>query len=185
VSSANVTGFGVASVVNVGARYFIDAAISAAEERDQAKTISRPTIITQNNVAGMVQQGTQVPVQTTINNTISVNYVDATLRMDVTPQITDDGNVFMNLKVQNASVGAIVTISAPSINTQQATTQVLVPDGGTVVFGGITVTSRSKTSNYVPWVGSIPILGNLFKQSQTQDNDLELLFFVSPKILTT
>ena len=185
VTPTNVTGFGVASVVNEGARYFIEAAITAAETRDQAKTISRPTIITQNNVQGMVQQGTQVPVQTTINNTITVNYVDATLRMDVTPQITDDGNVFMNIKVQNASVGALLVMAAPNINTQQATTQVLVPDGGTVVFGGITVTSRSKTATYVPWVGSIPILGNLFKQSQVQDNDLELLFFVSPKILTT
>jgi type IV pilus assembly protein PilQ len=170
-------------ISNASARYFIDAIITAQEERDQAKTISRPTIVTQNNVKGMVQQGTQVPVETTINNTITVNYVDATLRLDVTPQITDDGNVFMDIKVQNSSVGALVVSAAPNINTQQATTQVLVPDGGTVVFGGITVTTRSKNATYVPWVGSIPILGHLFKSSNVSDNDLELLFFVSPKIL--
>jgi type IV pilus assembly protein PilQ len=177
------TGFGNAVISNASARYFIDAIITAQEERDQAKTISRPTIVTQNNVKGMVQQGTQVPVETTINNTITVNYVDATLRLDVTPQITDDGNVFMDIKVQNSSVGALVVSAAPNINTQQATTQVLVPDGGTVVFGGITVTTRSKNATYVPWVGSIPILGHLFKSSNVSDNDLELLFFVSPKIL--
>jgi type IV pilus assembly protein PilQ len=179
------TGFGTAVISNASARYFIDSIITAQEERDQAKTISRPTIVTQNNVKGMVQQGTQVPVQTTINNTITVNYVDATLRMDVTPQITDDGNVFMDIRVQNSSVGALVVSAAPNINTQQATTQVLVPDGGTVVFGGITVTTRSKNATYVPWVGNIPVLGHLFKASNTQDNDLELLFFVSPKILIT
>jgi type IV pilus assembly protein PilQ len=179
------TGFGAAVISNASARYFIDSIITAQEERDQAKTISRPTIVTQNNVKGMVQQGTQVPVQTTINNTITVNYVDATLRMDVTPQITDDGNVFMDIRVQNSSVGALVVAAAPNINTQQATTQVLVPDGGTVVFGGITVTTRSKNATYVPWVGSIPVLGHLFKASNTEDNDLELLFFVSPKILIT
>jgi len=179
------TGFGSFVISNASSKYMINAIISASEERDQARTISRPTIVTQNNVMGMVQQGTQVPVQTTINNTITVNYVDATLRMDVTPQITDDGNIFMQIRVQNASVGALLVAAAPNINTQQATTQVLVPDGGTVVFGGITVTSRSKNATYIPWLGSIPVLGHLFKASNVQDNDLELLFFVSPKILIT
>jgi len=185
ITTGGASGFGAIAITNAGARYLINDVIAAQEERDQAKTISRPTIVTQNNVLGMVQQGTQIPVQTTINNTITVNYVDATLRLDVTPQITDDGNIFMMIKVTNASVGALVVSAAPNINTQQATTQVLVPDGGTVVFGGITVTSRSKNATYIPWLGSIPILGHLFKASNVQDNDLELLFFVSPKILTT
>jgi len=184
-TSATGSGFGVAAVTNMGAHYFINAAISAAEERDQAKTISRPTIVTQNNVLGMVQQGVQVPVQTSINNTISVQYVNATLRLEVTPQVTDDNNIFLIINVVNASVGAAVTGVGPEINTQQANTQVLVPDGGTVVFGGITVTSRTKSATYVPWVGSIPILGHLFKTSNTQNADQELLFFVSPKILPT
>jgi type IV pilus assembly protein PilQ len=182
-TSATASGFGVASVVNVGANYFINAAISAAEERDQAKTISRPTIVTQNNVQGMVQQGVQVPIQTSINNTISVQYENATLQLTVTPQVTDDNNIFLIIMVNNASVGAVVTGAGPNINTQQATTQVLVPDGGTVVFGGITVTSRSKSATYIPLLGNIPILGHLFKTSNTSDQDQELLFFVSPKIL--
>lgn len=178
-------GFGVASITNFSARYFINAAISAAEERDQAKTISRPTIVTQNNIQGMVQQGVQVPIQTTINNTVSVQYYAATLQLTVTPQVTDDGNIFLIIHVLNDSVGASISGVGPEINTQEATTQVLVPDGGTVVFGGITVTSRAKSATYVPWLGNIPVLGHLFKTSNVQDQDQELLFFVSPKILPT
>ena len=103
--------------------------------------------------------------------------------MRVTPQVTDDNNIFLIINVNNASLGAVVSQAGPSINTQQATTSVLVPDGGTVVFGGITVTSRSKSATYVPWLGTIPIIGNLFKTSNIQDQDQELLFFVSPKVL--
>ena len=182
-TNAVASGFGVASVVNVGANYFINAAISAAEERDQAKTISRPSIVTQNNVQGMVMQGVQVPIQTSINNTISVQYENATLQLTVTPQVTDDNNIFLIIMVNNASVGAVVSGAGPSINTQQATTQVLVPDGGTVVFGGITVTARSKSATYIPLLGNIPVLGHLFKTSNASDQDQELLFFVTPKIL--
>ena len=177
------TGFGAIAITNASSRYLINAVISAQEERDHAKTISRPTIVTQNNVQGMVQQGVQVPIQTTINNTISVQYYAATLQLTVTPQVTDDNNIFLIINVLNNSVGASISGVGPEINTQQATTSVLVPDGGTVVFGGITVTSRSKSATYVPWLGTIPIIGNLFKTSNIQDQDQELLFFVSPKVL--
>jgi type IV pilus assembly protein PilQ len=185
ISPGSASGFGTVAITNASSRYLINAVLAASEERDQAKTISRPTIVTQNNVQGMVQQGTQVPVQTTINNTISVQYINATLQLTVTPQVTDDGNIFMIINVTNASVGATVTTAGPNINTQSATTQVLVPDGGTVVFGGITVTNRTKSATYVPLLGSIPVFGHLFKTNTTQDSDQELLFFVSPKILTS
>src|SRR5208282_5715573 len=91
----SASGFGVVAITNFSQRYMIDAVISAAEIRSQAKTISRPSIITQNNAEGMVQQGTQIPVQTSINNTISVQYVDATLKLSVMPQVTDDGHIFL------------------------------------------------------------------------------------------
>jgi type IV pilus assembly protein PilQ len=179
------TGFGTVAITNFSQRYLIDAAISAAEIRSQAKTISRPSIITQNNVEGMVQQGTQIPVQTSINNTVSVQYQNATLQLTVTPQVTDDGHIFLKIAVQNASPGTIITNSAVSIDLQQATTQVLVPDGGTVVFGGVTVTQRQNSSTGIPLLGNIPILGHLFKSTNVQDTDQELLFFVSPRLLTT
>ncbi|MGD0224724.1 MAG: type IV pilus secretin PilQ [Terriglobia bacterium] len=179
------TGFGAIAITNASSRYLINAVITAQEERDQAKTISRPTIVTQNNVQGMVQQGVQVPIQTTINNTISVQYYNATLQLTVTPQVTDDNNIFLIINVLNNSVGASISGVGPEINTQQATTSVLVPDGGTVVFGGITVTSRAKSATYIPLLGNIPVIGHLFKNSNVQDQDQELLFFVSPKVLTT
>jgi len=183
VTNATSSGFGAAAITNATAKYFINATISAAEERDQAKTLSRPTIVTQNNVQGMVQQGVQVPIQTNINNTIAIQYENATLQLQVTPQVTDDNNIFLIINVNNASIGAVVTGAGPNINTQQATTQVLVPDGGTVVFGGITITSRSKAATYIPLLGNIPVLGHLFKTSNATDSDQELLFFVSPKVL--
>jgi type IV pilus assembly protein PilQ len=183
ITPTSAAGFGAVAISNASSRYLINAVLAASEERDEAKTISRPTIVTQNNVQGMVMQGEQVPIQTNINNTISVQYVNATLTLQVTPQVTDDGNIFMIINVVNASVGAAITTAGPNINTQSATTQVMVPDGGTVVFGGITVTSRTKAATYIPWLGTIPILGHLFKSSNIQDTDQELLFFVSPKVL--
>lgn len=177
------SGFGAYAISSQSARYAINAAIAAAEEHDQARTISRPTIVTQNNVRGEVQQGVQIPIQTDINNTIAVQYVNATLQLSVTPQVTVDGKVFLNIFVNNASVGTLSTIVGPSINTQEATTQVLVPNGGTVVFGGITVSTRARSATYIPLLGNIPVLGNLFKSSQVSDQNQELLFFVSPTIL--
>ena len=177
------TGFGAYAIANQSARYFISAAIAAAETRDQLRLISTPTIITQNNVAGKVAQGVEVPYQTTINNTISTQFKDATLELDVTPQVTQDGNVFLLLYVQDDTVGAVVPGLGVSINHQSATTQVLVPDGGTVVFGGIKLSRRAKTVTQVPGLGSVPLLGNLFKSSEIDRNDQELLFFVTPKVL--
>ena len=183
LTPAVATGFGTFAITNVGANYFINAAIAAEESRGQAKTISRPNIVTQNNVAGTITQGTQIPIQTTINNTISIQYVNAALTLKVTPQVTEDGNIFLDITVTNSAPGLVLTTAGPSIDTQQATTQVLVPDGGTVVFGGVNVTSRTKSETYVPYIGSIPIIGNLFKVRNVKDNDQELLFFVTPKVL--
>ena len=104
------TGFGVFAITNYSSRYLINATISASELRNEAKTISRPTVITQNNVAGMVQQGVQLPVQTSINNTIAVQYVNATLQLRVTPQITDDGHIFLDIDVK--FIAGVITNSA-------------------------------------------------------------------------
>jgi type IV pilus assembly protein PilQ len=185
VTSAAATGFGVFVLSNLGANYAINAAIAAAESRDQAKTISQPSIVTQNNVEGTVIQGTQIPIQTTINNTISVQYVQASLELKVTPQVTQDGHVFLTIAVTNASPGPALTFAGPTINTQSATTQILVPNGGTVVFGGVTVHTTSDSSTGVPWLEDIPLLGHLFKSTSVQRNDQELLFFVTPKLLAS
>ncbi len=184
VTTSSATGFGVFVLSNLGRNYAINAAIAAAESHDQAKTISQPSIVTQNNVEGTVIQGTQIPIQTTINNTISVQYVQASLQLKVMPQVTQDGNVFLTIDVQNSSPGPALTLAGPTINTQSATTQVLVPNGGTVIFGGVTVHTKSNSSTGIPLLENIPIFGHLFKSTTTQSNDQELLFFVTPKILT-
>jgi len=183
VTTATAAGFGVFVLSNLGRNYAINAAIAAAETHDKAKTISQPSIVTQNNVEGTVIQGTQIPIQTTINNTISVQYVQASLQLKVTPQVTQDGNVFLTINIENSTPGPALTLAGPTINTQSATTQVLVPNGGTVIFGGVTVHTKSDSSTGVPLLDNIPVLGNLFKSSNKQQNDQELLFFVTPKIL--
>jgi type IV pilus assembly protein PilQ len=184
LGSLAASGFGVYAISNASARYLINGAITAAENDSRAKVISAPTIVTQNNVAGTVLQGTQVPVQTVINNTVTTVYFDATLTLKVTPQVTEDGNIFLILDVKNASPGSLLPgTPAPEINTQQATTQVLVPDGGTVVFGGVKVTNKTKAVTQVPFLGNVPVLGNLFKQTNTENQEQELLFFVTPHVL--
>jgi type IV pilus assembly protein PilQ len=183
IGQTSTVGFGAYAISNEGARYFINAMLAASEQKSESKTISKPMIVTQNNVAGTVEQGVEIPVQTNINNTISVSYINAALTLTVTPQVTQDGNIFLVIKVDNASPGDIVTGAGISINRQSANTQVLVPDGGTVIFGGVTVNGNSKTATYVPWLGQIPILGQLFKTSTKKSNANELLFFVSPKVL--
>ncbi|MDA2914921.1 type II and III secretion system protein, partial [Acidobacteriia bacterium AH_259_A11_L15] len=117
-----------------------------AEERNIAKVLSRPRVITQDNVTAEVRQGSRIPVQTVVNNTISTEFVDALLRLEVRPHITAEGTVFLDIVIENAipdfALGNPIT-GVPAINTQSTTTQVLVADGGTVVIGGIMITNNS------------------------------------------
>jgi type IV pilus secretin PilQ/predicted competence protein len=177
-------GFGAYAIANQTAKYFISAAIAAAETKNQAKTISAPTIVTQNNVPGVVSQGTQVPVQTVINNTVTTVYINATLTLGVTPVVSADGAIFLNIVVQNNSPGPVIPgTNNPEINTQAATTQVLVPDGGAVVFGGVKITNNTRSVNQVPGLGDVPLLGHLFKSTNRESLENELIFVVTPKIL--
>lgn len=177
-------GFGAYAITNQTAKYFLSAAIAAAETKNQAKTISAPTIVTQNNVPSTVSQGTQIPVQTIINNTVTTVYINATLTLGVTPVVSGDGSIFLNIVVQNNSPGPVIAgTNNPEIFTQAATTQVLVPDGGAVVFGGIKITNSTRSVNQVPGLGDVPILGHLFKSTNREDQQNELIFVVTPKIL--
>ncbi len=186
IGQTNASGFGAYALSSLGARYFIGVALAAAESRNQAKVISSPTIMTQNNVRGEVVQGTQIPVQTTINNTVTTIYINAALTLDVTPQVTDDGHIFLIIQVQNNSPGPVLPgTQNPEINTQSATTQVLVSDGGTVIFGGVKLTANTKSYTEVPGLGRIPLLGNLFKSTNREVQTNDLLFIITPKIITS
>jgi type IV pilus assembly protein PilQ len=164
--------------------FAVDFFISAAEAKGVGKLLSKPRVITQNNEKATVKQGTKIPVQTTINNTISVQFIDAVLKLEVTPQITAEGTVFMDVLVENTQIDAGIprVQGVPALNTQSAETKVLVADGGTVVIGGIIVTSQRVDISEVPLLGSLPIIGHLFKRNNIATTSNELLFFLTPRI---
>jgi len=164
--------------------FAVDFFITAAEAKGVGKLLSKPRVITQNNEKATVKQGTKIPVQTTINNTISVQFIDAVLKLEVTPQITAEGTVFMDVLVENTQIDAGIprVQGVPALNTQSAETKVLVADGGTVVIGGIIVTSQRVDITEVPLLGSLPIIGHLFKRNNIATTSNELLFFLTPRI---
>ncbi len=173
------------SYLFTSANFALDAIITAAEEKGVGKLLSKPKVITQNNEKATVKQGTKIPVQTIVNNTVSVQFVDAVLELDVTPQITADGTIYMDVTVENDQIdGSIPRVQGiPAIDTQAAETKVTVNDGATVVIGGIIVTQQTTDIQQVPLVGSVPILGNLFKHTTVSSKSQELLFFLTPRIL--
>jgi len=167
------------------ANFALDAIITAAEQKGVGKLLSKPKVITQNNEKATVKQGTKIPVQTIVNNTVSVQFVDAVLELDVTPQITADGTIYMDVTVENDQIdGSIPRVQGiPAIDTQATETKVTVNDGATVVIGGIIVTQQTTSIQQVPFVGSVPVLGNLFKHTTVNSTSQELLFFLTPRIL--
>jgi type IV pilus assembly protein PilQ len=165
--------------------FSVDLFITAAEAKGVGKLLSKPKVITQNNEKATVKQGAKIPIQTTINNTISVQYIDAVLKLEVTPQITAEGTVFMDVLVENTQIdnGIPRVQGIPALDTQAAETKVLVADGGTVVIGGIIVTQQQTNITDVPIVGSLPIIGHLFRRSNVSVQSQELLFFLTPRII--
>jgi type IV pilus assembly protein PilQ len=176
------------SFVNASNNVRIDAVLSMAESRGLLKVLSRPRVVTQNNIQALVKQGVRVPIvtQAQLGGPPTVTYVDAFLRLTVTPQITSENTIFLNVDVENTTPNFGQEVQGnPELITQQATTQVLVTDGGTVVIGGVIQTQNSINISQVPLLGNIPILGNLFKHTQVQTSNQELIFFITPRIIQT
>jgi len=175
---------------NATAGFRLDFILTAAESRGLLKILSRPTITVQNNIAALIRQGSRIPVvtQAQLGGPPTVTYVEAFLRLSVTPQITAENTIFLNIDVEN-TVPDFSRVSGsqlnPTLNTQQATTQVLVTDGGTVVLGGVIQTTNNVAISQVPLLGSIPLLGNLFKHTNINTSTAELIFFITPKIIQT
>ncbi|HEX7286405.1 MAG TPA: type IV pilus secretin PilQ [Candidatus Angelobacter sp.] len=175
---------------NTTANFRLDFILTAAESRGLLKILSRPHITTQNNIAALIRQGTRVPVvtQAQLGGPPTVTYVEAFLRLTVTPQITAENTIFLNVDVEN-TVPDFTRVTGsqlnPTLNTQQATTQILVTDGGTVVIGGVIQTQNNVAISQVPFLGSIPFLGNLFKHTVVNTSTQELIFFITPKIIQT
>jgi type IV pilus assembly protein PilQ len=165
--------------------FALDFFISAAESKGVGKLLSKPRVVTQNNEKATIKQGQKIPIQTTINNTISVQFIDAVLKLEVTPQITAEGTVFMDVLVENTTIdpGIPRIQGVPALDTQSEETKILVADGGTVVVGGIIVSNQNVTTTEVPILGSLPIIGHLFKRNNVTINSQELLFFLTPRII--
>lgn len=163
---------------------FLNLELSALEADGRGKVVSSPRIVTADQIKAVIQQGTKIPYQrATSSGATSVEFVDATLKLDVTPQITPEGNVILDVNVNKDSVGA-VTNNVPSIDTKSIQTQVLVENGGTVVIGGIfEQTDRSDVAQ-VPLLGDIPVVGNLFKTRTNSSRKTELLIFLTPKVVS-
>ena len=168
--------------------YVVDLEITAAQREGRGEVVSAPRVITANGKEAVIEQGTEIPYQESASSgATTTQFKKAVLSLKVTPQITPDDRVILDLTVSKDSVGQILPSatggSVPSIDTREITTQVLVNDGQTVVLGGILETERRDTVNKVPFLGDIPGLGWLFRSKSRTDNKDELLIFVTPKIL--
>jgi type IV pilus assembly protein PilQ len=172
----------------LGADYLVDLEISAAQAEGRGEVISTPRVITANQREASIEQGVEIPYQESASSgATTIQFKKAVLSLKVTPQVTPDNRIILDLNVKKDSVGQIIVGGAgqqvPSIDTREITTQVLVNDGQTVVLGGILETERRETEKKVPYLGDVPVLGRLFKTTTKANNKDELLIFVTPKIL--
>ena len=159
--------------------------LRALEAEGTVKVLSTPRVTTQNNIPAEITQGAQIPIQVVSNNTVTVNFKDAALTLRVTPQITAANTVIMNIFLENATPDYTETSPAqpiPAINTQRAVTSVLMADGDTTVIGGIFTKLESMTTERTPFLHKIPLLGWLFKTETRNEDNSELLIFITPKI---
>jgi type IV pilus assembly protein PilQ len=188
VNLPSPTNAGSFAVGILSGNYLVDLELSAAQAETRANIISSPRVITANQKEATIEQGTEIPYQTAASSgATTVQFKKAVLSLKVTPQITPDNRIILDLDVKKDAVGQVIVqsggVSVPAIDTREVQTQVLVNDGQTVVLGGVLNTTDSNTSTKVPLLGDIPVLGNLFKTSTKTDNKDELLIFVTPKIV--
>ncbi|NOT24922.1 MAG: type IV pilus secretin PilQ [Acidobacteria bacterium] len=162
----------------------LDVAISALESQGNLRVLSTPRVATQNNIAAEIIQGAEIPIQTVANNTVTVTYRDAALSLRVTPQITSSQTVIMDIIVANSSPNFSRVVNGnPQIDTQRATTKVLVSDGETTVIGGVYISREANAQDRTPAMYRLPLLGWLFKRDIVEDNSAELLIFITPRIV--
>jgi type IV pilus assembly protein PilQ len=172
----------------LGSDYIVDLELSAAQAEGRGEVVSSPRIITANQKEATIEQGTEIPYQQSASSgATTIQFKKAVLSLKVKPLITPDNRIILDLAVTKDSVGQVIVtsggVNVPSIDTRTLTTQVLVGDGQTVVLGGILETERRDSQKKVPFIGDVPVLGNLFKTTTKVNNKDELLIFVTPKIL--
>ena len=185
----NAAGQLALTLINLGSGNLINLELSALEADARGKVVSSPRVVTGDNQKAAIEQGTEIPYVTpgTANSPATVQFKKAVLRLDVTPQITADGRIIMVVEVRKDTVGQYVQLgggfSVPSIDTKNVTTQISVNNGDTAVIGGIYEETIRNDVTQVPWLGNIPILGYLFKQTGNSSEKAELLIFLTPRIV--
>ena len=158
--------------------------LQALEADGRGKIISSPRVVTADKIKAVIEQGTEIPYQqSTSSGATSVAFRKAVLKLEVTPQITPEGAIFMDVKVNKDSRGQ-ETLSGPAIDTKNVQTQVLVENGGTVVLGGIFEQQERTTVTKVPFFGDLPVVGILFKNTQTVSDRTELIIFITPRVIS-
>ncbi len=191
-SASNAVNLGVQGATSalglalgtINGAFDLDVALSALEQQGKLSVISTPRVSTQNNVEAEITQGTQIPIQVVANNTVTVTFKDAALKLTVTPQITAANTVIMKINLENAQADFGRSVNGiPPIDTQRANTTVLIGDGQTTVIGGIYFSSQESREGRTPALHKIPLLGWLFKDDLTNNQNNELLIFITPRIL--
>jgi type IV pilus secretin PilQ/predicted competence protein len=184
--TGGANGFVDLSLGNVLDTFTLNARLQAAESEGMINVLSAPKIATLNNNPASIQSGVQLPIQTVANNTVTVQFVNATLRLDVTPHVTAEGTILMDINVQKREPQLAFVVpgaaNAP-IATKEARTRVIVRDGGTTVIGGIYKVTTDQGQDRVPGLSHVPLLGHLFKNRRTRNSNDELLIFITPRVI--
>ena len=158
--------------------------LSAQQAQNKLKIVSTPRVLTQDRKEAIIEAGTEVPYQeASSSGATSTSFKKAVLGMTVTPNITPDGQIIMDIKINKDSVNSDCRATEPCINTQRLNTNVMVEDGGTLILGGIYQEENSEGVSKVPLLGDIPVVGNLFKSKTRSDKKTELLIFITPRIV--
>ncbi len=182
--SSGTAGTFALSIFNSAANRFLSLELSALEADGKGKIVSSPRLITADQTKALIEQGTEIPYQNSAQNgATTVEFKKAVLKLEVTPQITPEGNIIMDLDIAKDSRGAD-TEAGPAIDTKHIKTQILVENGGTVVIGGIFELNESETINKIPLLGDIPVMGNLFKNKKRTSEKKEMLVFITPKMIS-
>jgi len=183
ISNQGISGTsGIGILRQIGASA-LKVEIEALESLGLSKTLSQPSVFTLNNQEATITQGTQIAYQTTVDGTTTTEFKEAALSLTVTPSIIGDGNVLLDIKVNNDSPVEVAGSDEPGIKTNSIVTKLLVSDGDIVVIGGIKKNTKSNVNSKTPGVSKIPVFGNLFKSKNSSDELVELLIFIAPRVI--
>lgn len=183
-STAGDVGTFALSLFNASFSRMLNLEISALEADNKGRVVSSPRVVTADQTKALIEQGEEIPYQqATSSGATSISFRKAVLKLEVTPQITPEGNIILTLDVSKDSRG-VNTAAGPAINTKHVQTEVLVENGGTVVIGGIFEMTESNSESRIPVLGEVPVVGNLFRRRERTNEKTEMLIFITPRMIS-